>query len=198
MSKLNVDQKNIYELLSDRKADYIIPDYQRPYAWDEDNCQTLWDDIFSFAIPDNDATKFDTSDEYFLGSIVTFENDKKQQEVIDGQQRLTTFMLLLRAFYDRFTQMQDQDSKDFSERIASCIWKTNETGKPDKEHLKIDSVVATDKDKDEFLSILKTGIVTNEQTSTYANNFRFFLEKVDNFINNFSKFSEKLPNLVVL
>lgn len=56
MSKLNVDQKNIYELLSDRKADYIIPDYQRPYAWDEDNCQTLWDDIFSFAIPDNDAT----------------------------------------------------------------------------------------------------------------------------------------------
>lgn len=77
--------------------------------------------------------------------------------------------------------MQDQDSKDFSERIASCIWKTNETGKPDKEHLKIDSVVATDKDKDEFLSILKTGIVTNEQTSTYANNFRFFLEKVDKF-----------------
>ena len=141
--------KSIYELLSDRKADYIIPDYQRPYAWDEDSCQTLWDDIFSFAIPDNDATKFDTNDEYFLGSIVTFENDKKQQEVIDGQQRLTTFMLLLRAFYDRFTKMQDQDSKDFSERIASCIWKTNEMGKPDKEHLKIDSVVATDKDKDD-------------------------------------------------
>ena len=193
MSKLNVDQKSIYELLSDRKADYIIPDYQRPYAWDEDSCQTLWDDIFSFAIPDNDATKFDTSDEYFLGSIVTFENDKKQQEVIDGQQRLTTFMLLLRAFYDRFTKMQDQDSKDFSERIASCIWKTNEMGKPDKEHLKIDSVVATDKDKDEFLSILKTGNVTSSQTSRYANNFRFFLKKVDDFINDFPKFAEKLP-----
>ena len=193
MSKLNVDQKSIYELLSDRKADYIIPDYQRPYAWDEDSCQTLWDDIFSFAIPDNDATKFDTSDEYFLGSIVTFENDKKQQEVIDGQQRLTTFMLLLRAFYDRFTKMQDQDSKDFSERIASCIWKTNEMGKPDKEHLKIDSVVATDKDKDEFLSILKTGNVNSSQTSRYANNFRFFLKKVDDFINDFPKFAEKLP-----
>ena len=193
MSKLNVDQKSIYALLSDRKADYIIPDYQRPYAWDEDSCQTLWDDIFSFAIPDNDATKFDTSDEYFLGSIVTFENDKKQQEVIDGQQRLTTFMLLLRAFYDRFTKMQDQDSKDFSERIASCIWKTNEMGKPDKEHLKIDSVVATDKDKDEFLSILKTGNVNSSQTSRYANNFRFFLKKVDDFINDFPKFAEKLP-----
>ena len=193
MSKLNVDQKSIYELLSDRKADYIIPDYQRPYAWDEDSCQTLWDDIFSFAIPDNDATKFDGNDEYFLGSIVTFENDKKQQEVIDGQQRLTTFMLLLRAFYDRFTKMQDQGSKDFSERIASCIWKTDEMGKPDKDHLKIDSVVATDKDKEEFLSILRTGIVTDNQTSRYANNFRFFLKKVDEFINSFPTFAKNLP-----
>ena len=193
MSKLNVDQKSIYALLSDRKADYIIPDYQRPYAWDEDSCQTLWGDIFSFAIPDNDATKFDGNDEYFLGSIVTFENDKKQQEVIDGQQRLTTFMLLLRAFYDRFTKMQDQGSKDFSERIASCIWKTDEMGKPDKDHLKIDSVVATDKDKEEFLSILRTGIVTDNQTSRYANNFRFFLKKVDEFINSFPTFAKNLP-----
>ncbi|MCJ1968173.1 DUF262 domain-containing protein [Candidatus Nanosynbacter sp. TM7-076] len=193
MSKLNVDQKSIHALLSDRKADYIIPDYQRPYAWDEDSCQTLWDDIFSFAIPDNDATKFDTNDEYFLGSIVTFENDKKQKEVIDGQQRLTTFMLLLRAFYDRFTKMQDQGSKDFSERIASCIWKTDEMGKPDKDHLKIDSVVATDKDKEEFLSILRTGIVTDNQTSRYANNFRFFLEKVEEFINSFPTFAKNLP-----
>lgn len=193
MSKLNVDQKSIYALLSDRKADYIIPDYQRPYAWDEDSCQTLWDDIFSFAIPDNDATKFDTNDEYFLGSIVTFENDKKQKEVIDGQQRLTTFMLLLRAFYDRFTKMQDQGSKDFSERIASCIWKTDEMGKPDKDHLKIDSVVATDKDKEEFLSILRTGIVNDDQTSRYANNFRFFLKKVDEFINSFPTFAKNLP-----
>ena len=193
MSKLNVDQKSIYALLSDRKADYIIPDYQRPYAWDEDSCQTLWDDIFSFAIPDNDATKFDSNDEYFLGSIVTFENDKKQQEVIDGQQRLTTFMLLLRAFYDRFTKMQDQGSKDFSERIASCIWKTDEMGKPDKDHLKIDSVVATDKDKEEFLSILRTGIVTDSQTSRYANNFRFFLKKVEEFINSFPTFAKNLP-----
>lgn len=193
MSKLNVDQKSIHALLSDRKADYIIPDYQRPYAWDEDSCQTLWDDIFSFAIPDNDVTKFDTNDEYFLGSIVTFENDKKQKEVIDGQQRLTTFMLLLRAFYDRFTKMQDQGSKDFSERIASCIWKTDEMGKPDKDHLKIDSVVATDKDKEEFLSILRTGIVTDNQTSRYANNFRFFLKKVEEFINSFPTFAKNLP-----
>lgn len=36
MSKLNVDQKTIFDLFSDKKADFLIPDYQRPYAWGEE------------------------------------------------------------------------------------------------------------------------------------------------------------------
>ena len=64
MSKLNVDQKNIRLLLADKKADFLIPDYQRPYAWSEEECQTLWEDIFDFAIPEGDATKFNSEEEY--------------------------------------------------------------------------------------------------------------------------------------
>ncbi len=45
MSKLNIDQQTIKELFTNKKADFLIPDYQRPYAWDENECQTLWDDI---------------------------------------------------------------------------------------------------------------------------------------------------------
>jgi len=76
MSKLNVDQKSIKLLLSDKKADFLIPDYQRPYAWDDEKqCQTLWDDIFTFAFPDNNYQNFIQDDEYFLGSIVTFKNE---------------------------------------------------------------------------------------------------------------------------
>lgn len=88
MSKLNIDQKTIMGLFSDSRADFLIPDYQRPYAWGELECQTLWDDIFTFAIPDEDFSKFDKNDEYFLGPIVTFKNDQGKMEVIDGQQRL--------------------------------------------------------------------------------------------------------------
>lgn len=40
MSKLNVDQKTIMLLFSDKKSDFLIPDYQRPYAWEEGQCQT--------------------------------------------------------------------------------------------------------------------------------------------------------------
>lgn len=61
-------------LFSEKKADFLIPDYQRPYAWGEKECQTLWDDLFLFAFPDNDCDKFNSdSDEYFLGPIVTFK-----------------------------------------------------------------------------------------------------------------------------
>ena len=148
MSKLNIDQKTIKELFQDSKADFLIPDYQRPYAWGDDECQTLWDDIFSFAIPNEDATQFnDSSDEYFLGPIVTYINNNRQ-EIIDGQQRLTTLMLLLRAFYDRFANMKDKNSMVIRENIEKCIWKTDIFGTPNKQELKIDSEVATDNDKD--------------------------------------------------
>ena len=158
MSKLNIDQQTIKELFSNKRSDFLIPDYQRPYAWEETECQTLWDDIFAFAFPENDYSLFKSDeDEYFLEPIVTFKNSDGKLEIIDGQQRLTTLMLLLRAFFAKFGDMQDSNSKSTSEDIAKCIWKTDEFGNPDKNKLKIDSEVSSDDDKEEFLSILKNG-----------------------------------------
>lgn len=193
MSKLNVDQKTIMLLFSDKKSDFLIPDYQRPYAWEEGQCQTLWDDIFTFAFPDNNYEKFDKNEEYFLGSIVTFENENNKKEVIDGQQRLTTLMLLLRAFYAKFGNMQDENSKSTRERIAQCLWKTNEFGQADLNVLKIDSEVATDNDKEEFLEILRTGVVTKDQRSNYAVNYIFFQKKIDEFLSEFPSYFAYLP-----
>ncbi|MBQ9638831.1 MAG: DUF262 domain-containing protein [Bacteroidales bacterium] len=194
MSKLNVDQRTIFDLFSDRKSDFLIPDYQRPYAWGDKECQTLWDDIFSFAFPDNDYTKFDSdNDEYYLGPIVTFKNDDGKMEVIDGQQRLTTLMLLLRAFYEKFGKMQDENSINTRENLALCIWKTNEFRKPVMDKLKIDSEVATDNDKDEFLSILRSGVAPDNMKSGYAQNFRFFQNRINIFLNEYPSFFSYFP-----
>ena len=193
LSKLNVDQKNIKLLLSDKKADFLIPDYQRPYAWDEEECQTLWEDIFTFAIPNNDATKFNSEEEYYLGPIVTFKNDSNKLEIIDGQQRLTTIMLLLRAFHISFGNMQDENSKKIRELIESCVWKTDEFGNANKELLKIDSEVATDNDKEEFLSILNTGIAPSSMKSKYANNYRYFQKRIDEFLHEYPSYFSYLP-----
>ncbi len=197
MSKLNVDQSSIKDLFDNKKSDFLIPDYQRPYAWTEDECQTLWEDIFSFAFPDSDYSKFNGDDEYYLGPIVTFKNDVGKLEVIDGQQRLTTLMLLLRAFYVKFGKMKDENSKKTEENIARCIWKTDEFGNPNKEELKIDSEVATDNDKEEFLDILSTGIAEHDQKSKYAVNFRFFQEKIDSFLSEYPSFFSYLPTRIL-
>lgn len=193
MSKLNVDQKAIIDLLSDKKADFLIPDYQRPYAWNEEQCQTLWDDIFLFSFPDNNYEAFDDNEEYFLGSIVTYKNEAGKSEVIDGQQRLTTLMLILRAFYDKFENMKDKNSILTRDRIEKCIWKTDTFGTADKNTLKIDSEVATDNDKEEFLELLRTGIVKQGSKSQYVLNYQFFQKKIDEFLQEFPSFFPYLP-----
>lgn len=198
MSKLNVDQKTIKELFMDRKADFLIPDYQRPYAWEEKECQTLWEDIFAFAFPDDDYSKFDSdNEEYYLGSVVTFKNEQGKMEIIDGQQRLTTLMLLLRAFYERFGNMQDSNSISTRENIEKCIWKTDEFGRPDKNALKINSEVASDNDKTEFLDILKMGIAKKEMKSRYAVNYRYFQEQIDVFLQKYPSYFSYLPTRIL-
>ena len=132
MSKLNVDQKTVMELFQNKKSDFLIPDYQRPYAWSETECLTLWEDIFDFAFPEENCDNFDSdNDEYFLGPIVTFKNDRGQMEIIDGQQRLTTLMLLLRAFYSKLGNMLDDNSVSTSQNIEKCIFPASDTAAPD-------------------------------------------------------------------
>lgn len=193
MSKLNIDQKTIETFFSDPKTDFLIPDYQRPYAWTETECRTLWDDIFSFAFPENNSDNFKATDEYFLGPIVTFKNNTGKLEIIDGQQRLTTLMLLLRAFYARFGKMKDGGTQLVQERVEKCIWKKDELGAIIKTQLKIDSEVATDIQKDQFLSILKTGDAPDAMKSQYAVNYRFFQEKINEFLNDYPTYFAYLP-----
>ena len=198
MSKLSIDQKTIEALFSDKKTDFLIPDYQRPYAWEFKECQQLWEDIFSFAFPDDDYEKFNNDDEYYLGTIVTFKNeDNKKLEVIDGQQRLTTLMLLLRAFYAKFGNMKDKNSVSTRETIGKCIWKGDEFGNLNVDVLKIDSQVATDNDKDEFLKILRDGAAPKEMKSKYAENYRYFEGKILEFLDEFPSFFPYLPNRIL-
>lgn len=192
MSKLNFDQQTVFQLFSDKKSDFLIPDYQRPYAWGETECQTLWEDIFAFAFPDDDCDKFKKDDEYFLGPIVTFKNDGKQ-EIIDGQQRLTTLMILLRAFYTKLLNMQDKNSVSIRNSIAKCIWKVDEFDNLIENELKIDSQVSTDDDKDEFLYILRYGNVQKDFKSRYAKVFIYFQNKIDEFISSYPAYCAHLP-----
>ena len=80
--------------------EYVIPSYQRPYAWTVDQALELFDDLFDFH-------KSESEEEYFLGSIVLIKRESEPySEVIDGQQRLTTLTILLSALASIFEGKQ--------------------------------------------------------------------------------------------
>lgn len=82
---------------------YVIPEYQRPYSWAEDKCYDLWNDIIEkYEEEKRKKKKSDNKNkgEYFLGTMVLIKNNKGIFEVIDGQQRLTSLLILLKALYD--------------------------------------------------------------------------------------------------
>lgn len=82
--------------------EYIIPSYQRPYAWSILHAYDLFDDLYDFY-------KAETDEGYFLGSIVLIKNEGNvRAEVIDGQQRLTTLTILLAAIASIMTG-EDKD-----------------------------------------------------------------------------------------
>lgn len=100
-TSIDVSKKSVADLLgSGSKSRFLIPEYQRPYAWGADQINTLFDDLTEYV-------KADLDSEYFLGCVVTYRNGK-EQEVIDGQQRLTTLFLLLRALYKKLEGMSEQ------------------------------------------------------------------------------------------
>lgn len=112
MAELTVSRKTILatftELIKDVKVKkFTIPEYQRPYSWDNEKCEILWDDIFNYHHDQNKG------DKYFLETIVTCKDDEIEGiSVIDGQQRITSFFLLLRVFYKKLEDMLVQTPND--------------------------------------------------------------------------------------
>ena len=87
---------------------YRIPEYQRPYVWEEDQINDLLDDI-SFAIEN------DENSDYFLGSIVFQTNTNDiGVDLLDGQQRLTTLFLITAVIRDL---TEDKDLKETCQEV---------------------------------------------------------------------------------
>jgi hypothetical protein len=87
-----------------RECFYIVPDYQREYVWTDKEVQQLLEDI-------DEQIDSGSDKEYFVGMILVSPGSQKNHfEVIDGQQRLTTFYLLLCALRHRFKGTQQHQS----------------------------------------------------------------------------------------
>ena len=96
---------------------FVIPEYQRPYAWTEDEIRTLFDDLKDFTKKRIEENEKET---YFLGCIVSYKNQNNELEIIDGQQRITTLMLLLRAIYAKL-ENSDTNEKEVANFISKVL-----------------------------------------------------------------------------
>ena len=185
MAKLNVTRKTIQDLFSKmQKKKFIIPDYQRPYAWDKEKCETLWLDIENFFNESN--SEKENKKEYFLGTIVTCkDNSDHEIEVIDGQQRITSLFLLLRAFYSKLEGMdEDKNISGLKRQIAPCLWDVDSISQEvtDSKKIHIESKVATQEKNDILHQILYSGKTEKiEPKDPYASNYKYFLDKCDEY-----------------
>ncbi|GAA8127039.1 hypothetical protein HpKG106_14990 [Helicobacter pylori] len=107
MAKVEVELKKLHQILVDSEYFYQVPDYQRPYVWDKDHLGALIDDLVG-------SYTNNKEDEYFCGSIVIAENQKDNRwDVVDGQQRLTSFIILACTILKLYKHSLGQKSKAF-------------------------------------------------------------------------------------
>lgn len=125
---LRAEQKSINSIYAGGDEVYVIPNYQRPYSWGKDVCYQLYRDI-------TDA--FLNKDDYFIGNIVMAKgmDDKKQPNIVDGQQRLITLWLFLKVLtllhpnktrLQRTLVVQSLLNEEDEPRIISNVYEHND------------------------------------------------------------------------
>ena len=178
---ISVNKQSVSELLkTGRTKPFIIPEYQRPYAWTSEQIETLFEDIWEFATT---IGGLDQNGSYFLGSIVSFENENGEQEIIDGQQRITSLFLLLRAIYTKLIHGDDAHTdaaQNFIRQIEPAIWRTdNRTGKVDYNNILLTSKVVDNEGNEILRDILKDGVATPNANDNYSRNYLLFQKLYD-------------------
>lgn len=199
MPNLTAEQKSIKVLFQDKKSIFLIPDFQRPYAWEENECQKLWDDLWEFAFPDNDTKSFNESSEYYLGSIIAYRNNSKF-EIIDGQQRITTLMLLLRALLPKFNKPKDDDSIKRKLDLKSCISVKDKTKNSEKKEFRIprlESEVILENSNSELKDLLSSDTDEYNGKSLYAKNYKIFCDNIKKFNEDFSGYIGTLVDRIL-
>ncbi|WP_291255619.1 DUF262 domain-containing protein [Fusobacterium sp.] len=177
---ISVNKQTIEQfLLNARRKPFVIPEYQRPYSWTNEQIDTLFRDIWEFT-SNNGGTENDGT--YFLGSIVSYENEDREQEIIDGQQRITSLFLLLRAIYTKLTITDEKSPEaiNFISKIEPIIWRTNKlTGKVDYASILLTSKVISDSENDILKNILETGNIREKAQDSYSENYKQLLELLE-------------------
>ncbi|ERA60607.1 hypothetical protein HMPREF1398_00302 [Helicobacter pylori GAM117Ai] len=162
---------------------FVIPIYQRLYSWGKEQCKQLWDDIIK--IGGNDKMNG-----HFIGSILYMLDGNTPSSpllIIDGQQRLTTIMLLLIALRNHLSDEVKILEKFSRKEIESYLINSNKDG--DKKF----KLILSKSDKDTLLSLIdENKRKPSELSVKIMENFKLFEEWISKWI---SKNTGKLETI---
>jgi uncharacterized protein with ParB-like and HNH nuclease domain len=185
---MKADALTLTATLNSSEVDvYTIPQYQRPYTWGIENYEVLWEDLIDAYEEYKSALKQKRTPEYyFLGPVLFVKNSTKRSfDIIDGQQRTTTFHILLWYLYKR---LSDDTEKARIHNILTFL------GKESK--LKVSA-----KDAATYLKIREGKITdvieSNSQMGESANYFRGKVIELDN-PDSFSAFLREYTQFIVI
>ena len=104
------------------KQIYVVPVYQRPYSWDKEHVDVLLEDLYNSYLEDKTAG-------YYIGNVIVHDENEKingnilKFELVDGQQRITTFALMLLAFYCLALKKGYSVTDTTVQNIKGSLWK---------------------------------------------------------------------------
>jgi hypothetical protein len=182
----------------DKLANFVIPEYQRGYSWNITQCDKLWQDIEAFI-------ESGGSDPYFFGTIIVDCSKDNKFSLIDGQQRTTTFLMLLKALLIRLKEVyknipNDEASEALKEgikenrnKIIGILYKADVDDRTEilrdwekaKEITILENKSINEQHKDEVKIIVEA----KDFVEAEKNVFHFFRRQKDNrYTNHFRNF----------
>ncbi|MCM3360374.1 DUF262 domain-containing protein [Niallia sp. MER TA 168] len=164
---MSIDTKrlSIGKLLGSVNEVYRIPLYQRPYNWGKDQWNDLWEDII----------RLEGEETHFLGSVITISQERYKGfsyfEVVDGQQRITTILILLTAIRD----MAEEMDKDRAAYINNYFLKSSTIDETEAK------LILGRKDNKVFKRLVEKKVTMDEaKNEKIVEAYYFFKDKLQN------------------
>lgn len=157
---MKAENMNLLDFIQQPNTLFNIPVYQRNYEWGKEQCQQLFKDLI---------TSYNEDKHHFLGAVVYVPESGKNMvhisTIIDGQQRLTSCLLFLKALAESYPERKEEIVEKF---LSDKYMELNH-------HLKMKPV---DKDADSFNAVMNNRVNQYEEPSKMVENYRLFLKMI--------------------
>ncbi|MCL2522881.1 MAG: DUF262 domain-containing HNH endonuclease family protein [Erysipelotrichales bacterium] len=183
---MKAEPEKIIDLMFDNKRQYQIPVYQRDYDWKSDNCKELFVDVIQ-------AYKKEKT--HFFGTIVQVQQDEensiKRFLIVDGQQRMTSVYLLLKALYD----LDNGSNEDKLEKLLYNFSGAKTFSIDEKNKLKLKPIKS---DNVQFVKLMTNDLDGIDKSSNIYLNYAYFKKLISEHLNEDIEISNILKGLEYL